>query len=558
VVDFARSNAISGQLSALADHLDVIQDVFWSRVRGLDVRLCESLLQRVVSVLLKNILPPRHGEQFLDVGVVDMDVIPQREARAQTSSVILAYLFSNLTYTPFQRMLAVAVLHPLSTSLWSSGRAKEMADDEYVFMPALSDIVTGEGSNKACPNLFRHEIIKALKGDYGDWRFISSACLLQSILDLDAIEKESLAVLEILPEFDEDGYRSSPLEDALGHFLVREHLPSRIAVSALDCAGHLAIQMVYSAIKECNLVDGEITETFDFILAHSVVWNGLLEARSFFAGEAIKFKETTGVSDILLDLIEAAISSRYEVRHDKSGDGPTTFTSSLLKRGCIEKLEGSEMLVRKNRDYGTNDIETARFFVNMALHYGALYKVVDQKLRLSVKIDDEEASLDFIDEADFLTRIVGGLVEEPKTGTDVDLTGRMVFRFLLAVNPESNTSEKSGRRIAWPRNLASDLMLILDPTYIFIVKVIRGQVEENRSTMLCSISLRSVIAAAADEEWLHVAVRHEDVDLLIKNGNMALQFENPGASLIVKNYLDRSREVLRQELIVKASELLTR
>ena len=46
------------------------------------------------------------------------------------------------------------------------------------------------------------------------------------------------------------------------------------------------------------------------------------------------------------------------------------------------------------------------------------------------------------------------------------------------------------------------------------------------------------------------------VPTLLFPGNMGLKFENAGTSLIVKQYLDRSREVLRQELLNKASELL--
>lgn len=42
----------------------------------------------------------------------------------------------------------------------------------------------------------------------------------------------------------------------------------------------------------------------------------------------------------------------------------------------------------------------------------------------------------------------------------------------------------------------------------------------------------------------------------VSAGNMALKFENVGTCLIVKQYLDRSREVLRQELLEKVSELL--
>jgi hypothetical protein len=553
VVDFLRSNAISSQLEELNDHMGVIQDVFWSRVRGLDVRLCESLLQRVVSILLKNLLPPRHEGQFLDVGVVDADVIPQREARAQVSSLFLAYLFSNLTYSPFQRMLAVAVLHPVSTPLWlSSTSVKQLSEAAYVFMPALSDIVTGEEARKeVCPNRFRTEIINGIKGRYGDWRFISSARLLQAILNADSIESELLALLHILPEFDDEGYQASPLENALATFLDREHLPSRVAARAVECAGYLAIQMVNYAVKTYG-AEVELIEKLEFVLEHSPVWKVLQKSHLDFCSEATKFKESTGVSDIFLDLIEATIRNRYSERSKDSR--PAVFSCSLSHRGCTEELADSEILVRRSRDFGMNDVETARFFINLALHYRALRKVIDHKLRMSLQNEKKHGALDLIDEADFLTRTIGGLSEKPAVGTDVDLTGRMTFRFHLAARG-AKAPDKATERLK-AKTMSSDLIIVLDPTDMFVVKQNLGRIEENRSTLLCSISLRSIIAAASDGDWLHVAVRHPDVDLLIKNGNMALEFENSGASLVVKQYLDRSREVLRQELLVKVSELL--
>eukprot|EP00980_Cylindrotheca_fusiformis_P003794 scaffold834_cov123-Cylindrotheca_fusiformis.AAC.41 len=549
VVDFVRSNAIFSQLKGLNDHMGVIQDVFWSGVRGLDVRLCEALLQRVVTILLKNLLPPRNDSQFFDVGVADSDVIPQREARAQVSSLFLAHLFSNLTYRPFQRMLAVAVLHPVSTPLWLSSKSVNFSEDEYVFMPALSDIVNGEEARKeVCPNRFRTELINSLKGDYGDWRFISSACLLQTLLNADSIEIESLAVLNILPEFDGGIYHSSPLEDALSTFLHREHMPSRIAARALECAGYLGIQMVHFAVRICNR-DLSLVEKLDFVLKHSKVWESIKQAQIEFCSEATKFTENTGVSDIFLDLIEAAIRKRYPASSTDSKS--VVFSCSLSHRGYTEELTDSEVLVRRSRDFAMNDVETARFFINLALHYRALCKAIDHKLRMTLQIDKKHGKLDLVDEADFLTRTIGGLSEKPAAGVEVDLTGRMTFRFNLASSPG-----KASLKTKTKKSMGSSLILVLDPTDVFVVKQNTGRMEENRSTLICGISLRSVVAAASDGDWLHVAVRHPDVDLLIKNGNMALEFENSGASLVVKQYLDRSREVLRQELLGKVSELL--
>ena len=84
--------------------------------------------------------------------------------------------------------------------------------------------------------------------------------------------------------------------------------------------------------------------------------------------------------------------------------------------------------------------------------------------------------------------------------------------------------------------------------------------EENRGTILFGISLRTIIAAAVDQSWLHIAIRNPDNiadKSLIKNGNIAFHFESAGTCLIVKQYLDRSREVLRQDLMNQVPELLS-
>lgn len=550
VVDCLRSRAVNSDLAKLYDDMGVIRDVFWS-TRGLDVRLCESLLQQVVSVLLKNILPPRQDAQFLDVGVVDADVIPAREARAQVSTLFLAFLFSNLEYSPFQRMLAVAVLHPVSTPLWLSSRSvKQFGEDEYVFMPALSDIVTGEESRKeVCPNRFRAEVLNALEGKYGDWRFISSACLIQTIFNADSIVNDSLTLMNILPHFGEDGYTESPLEDAVVKFLKKEHKPSRITSQALECAGQLAIQIVNFSVKHCS-ASLEPQEKLGYVLEQSKSWAALEEAYHGFCADAAELKKATGVSDIFLDLLETTIRNRYIATKQS---GTTSYSCSLSHQAFNRKLSESELLVRQNRDCGMNDVESARFFINMALHYRALRKIIDRKLRLSLDVDQEPGPLEFVDEADFLTRTIGRLDDKPAIGTEMDLTGRMTFRFHLPTKPKKLPEMDSPIKV---KAKESAFILVLDPTDMVVVRPNVTRLEENFSSVLYSISLRSVIAAAADGNWLHVAVRHPDIDMLIKNGNMAVQFENTGASLIVKQYLDRSREVLRQEMLAKVTELL--
>ena len=131
------------------------------------------------------------------------------------------------------------------------------------------------------------------------------------------------------------------------------------------------------------------------------------------------------------------------------------------------------------------------------------------------------AELKLTDEADSQIRMIGGLKDTPLEGSDLDLTGRMTFACRPAPSSPSkggfSQTERNGIALGF-RNNNSRLMLVLDPTNMNVVKPAVGQMEDNRGTILCSISLQSVIGAAADNEWLHVAVRRGDVTSLIKNG----------------------------------------
>jgi hypothetical protein len=97
----------------------------------------------------------------------------------------------------------------------------------------------------------------------------------------------------------------------------------------------------------------------------------------------------------------------------------------------------------------------------------------------------------------------------------------------------------------------------MDPTDMFVVKPFPGQ-HVNHGAIICTIPLVNVVASASDDERLHVAVRHDNVGFLIKNGNLLLTFDTPGTCLIVAQYLDRSRSVLRKELCDKIVTLFTK
>ena len=559
VVNGVRHNAIASQLVGLKDEMGMVHEIFWSGVRGMDVRLCESLLQRVVFVLLKKVSPPPPARPFLIVGLIDADVIPEPEASAQVATIFLSYMFSNLVYVPFQRMLSVALFHQNSTPIWSRPKPiTNSAEDPaaYVLMPALSDIVNNDDSVQTCPNPFRREIFKTSAGEYGEWRTIATSCLLQSVLNTDATDTDAVVMSGLISN---DGSVSS-LDHSIAKFLTRSHKPSAISIQALECIGYLGLMILYRGVMNKSK---ESTANY---LSKSPVWIALKNARDLFCTQAMAFRNVTGVSDIFLDLTEAVIKSRYTARFSESGSA--TFICHQSRRGCFSNIIEADFLVRKNRCVGRNEVETARFFIKMGIHFRALCRVVDQfafgaepdnEALSSSKETKQKEEFDFVDIADPLTRTIGGLSDKAKAGSELDLTGRMFFRFQSAVNRAKIESAEESPEVAIKKFVRrTRLTLVLDPSDLFIVKPVHTM-EENRGTILFGISLRNIIAAAVDQSWLHIAIRNPDSiedQTLIKNGNMAFQFESAGTCLIVKQYLDRSREVLRQDLLNKLPELL--
>ena len=182
-------------------------------------------------------------------------------------------------------------------------------------MPILSDIVTGDNERETCPNKFRAEISKGVSGTYGAWRTTACACLLQTALSSEAMDHESLCLLKVIPEPDGDTYQATSLEEAISAYLIRPHKPSAIVAQTLEYVGMLAIQTLGKILILFTKDESNIEERINFVLSHSPLWKGLLQARSFFANEAMKYQKITGVSDIFLDLVESTIANRYTARY---------------------------------------------------------------------------------------------------------------------------------------------------------------------------------------------------------------------------------------------------
>jgi protein CLEC16A len=535
VVDPIRSNSIAGQLICLQNEIESLNELLRCRVRPLNVRTCECLLLRVVSLLLRNLVSTNR-RPLLAVGTVDIDVIPEREALAQVSVVFLSQLFLRLEYAPFIRMLAVAVFHLLSSTIWDTAVAhRNMNTEDYVLTKTLNRIVQSPQETNLDKDIisspYRQELITLLTGSSGEWRFVPATILLESVLSSKALDLDTLVSLKVVPSYSAGTfYPESVFEETLAEFLRSRRVKiSAVSVSALERAGSLAMTMI-PHIANSMTNGGKDLAPFTKFFNDSPLVRSLRESRSHFCAAALGFKDVTGVSQLYVDLIELAIKSRYL----KLGDKNTQHPKSLY--GCpfesflsSTQSRKSDMLVRKFRNVGSNDVEEARFAIRMAIHFRAICTAVEHMILDCTASPSESGvkfTLDKVDRADNLLLEIGDLKEKPSLGTDLDLRGRMTFRFFPASNNYEQRPKMEDDGSPLRQTLSgemgfrqtSQLILVLDPTDLFIVKPVNRS-DVNRGTIVCSASLRSVIALASDGEWLHVAIRHvEDVGFLIKNG----------------------------------------
>jgi hypothetical protein len=362
---------------------------------------------------------------------------------------------------------------------------------------------------------------------------VPATILLESVLLSKALDLDTLLSLKVVPSYSAGSfYPESVFEETLADFLRSRRVKiSVVSVSALERAGSLAMTMI-PHIANSMTNGGKDLSPFAKVFHDSPLVRSLRESRSHFCAAALGFKDVTGVSQLYVDLIELAIKSRYLKLGDRNPQHPKSVYGcpfeSFLNSAQNRK---SDILVRKFRNVGSTDVEDARFAIRMAIHFRAICSAVENMIRNCTTPPSKSGvkfTLDRVDRADNLLLEIGDLKEKPVLGTDLNLRGRMTFRFFPASNAIEQRSKAEDDGSPLRQTLSgemrfrqtSQLILVLDPTDIFIVKPINRS-DVYRGTIVCSASLRSVIAFASDGEWLHVAIRHmEDVGFLIKNGKL--------------------------------------
>ena len=573
IVDAERSKSTGFQLDAFNDQLDMYNDIFSCSIRTLNVRLCEMLLQTFIHHTIQYLIPGPN-QKFFQVGISDRDVIPLREARLQVSILLLSRLFFTLEYEPFVRMLAVTLFHPKSTLLWQSKDVKGR-----IIMLTLNKIVRDDKAVETMPNEFRSEILKVMSGEYGEWLAVGTSALFENAfiaIDNDTFLKLLLLPSIVTPECNECSTDS--LEKGLSSFLDQNHeYKSIVSTIALDCVTLIAVKFI---VKVASLIhySGKELHRFDLYYRSSTLVKSINRTMLYFFDQTLQALHLHNVNDIIISYIESVVEKRYKFlmsspKQRATSNQQDAYVYSLHPFGPTNYCKGPDSLIRKLPGAKWNDIEVSRFHITMALHFRAIHRII-RRYHLegsrSEVVSTSTDEFELIDEAGELCSIFSCLQARPSAGTDIDLQGRMKFNFTVhGIQDESQRGESHSERMrSFSEDMmfreTSDLILVLDTTSIIVVRPIASQqtIESHSQALdhgiiVCHIPLSDVIAAACDTVRLHIAVRYENVGCLIRNGNMIVTLDSPGTCLIVHQYLEKCRKLLREDLHQKIINLFS-
>ena len=595
--DPARSKAIGRELAHLHELFQVINDVLWSGIRPLNVRFCEYLLRVVFEHILPNLL--LHDNKNIGASAAssneDSDELPpddplicEEEAHCIASLVFLNQLFLTLEYAPLLKMCAVALFHPLSpkdirVSAKETQNGSDLESDYFILQSELNAILsdstaaTDKATSNEHKNPFRAVLHAMIRGDRGYRRFVPAAILLQGLLD-SPLEVSFLSTLQIVDKPDATGEdrnegQYSEFQDGIGRFLSRNQRPSETASIALECAGALSLSFISHLIVAWTN-NGTNFEHFHDTFTSSPLVTAIATARSQYAAKGKTMSKATELSDIFIELVELELSRRY-VAVPGENDAKV-FVCDLNANDCHHFQNNPEILVRALRDPGSNEVEDAKFTIRALFYLRSLSRIlieIDQNLSSCIGphsigsrwTEDSffEVPTSEVMEDDYIGLV--GREERPQLGTELDIRGRTFF-YCIPSLPDTNSSYSSSSD--QKRRLSQDLMrmtmsgqqeellLVLDPTDLFVLKPNLSNGACNRGVILCHAPIGAVIAAVPERELLHIAIRQTEESFFVKNGNMSLKFDSIGTSRIAEQYLGRCRSALSSKKMANIESIL--
>lgn len=446
-------------------------------------------------------------------------------------------------------MLAVALFHPCRLKDWSTNNGTRL------ITRSLNSIVLDEqlDSDCLCSNNYREEIANSLRGKYGMWRFIPAAALLESALI--SLDYETLSKVHLLP-LGQDSTHSLLWESALAEFLARDHsFQSTVSVTALECASSVVLEYIRRVLvnTRTTMASGESL----------LLMEALNSTKHFFYSSLLRSRTAIEVKDTLVRVVEDAVAKRYKT--SSTQDDHNICHYSLVQHSSTATKVGAECLARRLRGAPVSDSERFRFLADMAIHFRAVCNVASRDGWYKRQSPDHEP-LTSVDPAGELSLVFSFLIHPPQIGSDISLANKNSFPFAAQVYNDTaaesasttSASEKEHSQSLSEnmifRSRSTGLLLVVDPTVLMVVKPLA---DASLGTVVCSVPIVDVVAAAVDDERLHVAVRHENVGFLIKNGNMLLTFESSGTCLVASEYLERCRKLLHSDLYDKIVDLFS-
>jgi hypothetical protein len=564
--DDSTTTATTAEVLNLLDQLHFINNLFQCGVRSLNVRLCEWILRYVVFDPLMQKIATSSSSSIHSNNKI---IFTEQQVMAHVAAYFLSQMLLIVDYKPFSRMCAVAILHPLSpAAATASGKAIE-ASKNYAVTQALNDIVQGNHQDVSdlhpllpvIKNKCREGLLRLLTGVDGDSSFFTAAMLVQTIIDSDAVSDALILKLGVLPttmviqgeEANEpsttDGLAitkeskcnnltaSSHLEDSLHIFLSR----MTKSYSAMKCAGSLAITLSRRILRGA-LQSQQTNKEADSFVNHwwdsSALLIGLRSALIKVAEKVSRFRYMAGLSSLFLEIMQAEVQRWY------GSDNMKATQALVLSFRCSDEqsiMQSVDYLVRNYHDL-SSDIEDAREAVRLFLLLRSLNSIFAEA-KESWKNKPEAISPNTVH---LLVRVrdtlineniarIGGIDEVgPAIGTEVDLKGKTVFPFVSSweeldeirrsLNPTVRRHMGDIRYLRGEEQDNRNFLLVLDPVSIFVVKKVASSDDGSRGIIVCGCLLRNVIAAATENDWMHVIIRQgEDVGIPLDSGSMAFR-----------------------------------
>jgi len=559
--------AITAEVLNVLDQLHFLNNMFQCGVRSLNVWLCEWILRYVIfDPLMAKIASYGATSTSTESSPTAKNKhCTEKRVIAQVAAYFLSQIILIIDYKPFSRMCAVAILHPLSPAA-AAGKTT-VTSKHYALTQALNDIVQcvhQEGSDIQNPfpitkNRCREGLLRLLTGIDGDSRFITAAMLVQSIIDCDAVSDGLLSKIAVLPnnsrvieraEGESNCKESERIRDltALSNHLERSlhGFLSRTSqsISAMKCAGSLAITVTRRILRRAllgqKIYDNKVADSFIHAwFDSSLIISGLRDSLIKAAEKVSKFRHLSGLSNLFIEIMQDEIQRWYSF--DK-----ITATQTLVRSfRCSDEhsiMEFVDCLVKIDHELSLSDIDDARETIRLFLLLRSLNMIfTEAKDFWKTKREDLTTNTIhlLIRERDNMINEtishIGGMDEScPAVGSEIDLKGKPVFPFVSSWGEldelRRSSNPKVRRHVGDKRNLRVDgndngnFMLVLDLRSVLVVKKTISSDGGSLGIVVCGCLIRHVLAAATEEDWMHIIVRQgREIGIPLECGSMAFR-----------------------------------